>query len=69
MKLPSQHFFVLYQNNKMYSTAKDCISCCVFVILKSDLNKLIARFDLKISGYSIPFLHVVVPQQHPRTLP
>ena len=49
--------------------AKACFSCCVLVILKSDLNKLIARFDLKISGYSIPLLHVVVPQQHPRTLP
>ena len=53
----------------MFSTAKDCVSCGVLVILKSDLNKLIARFDLKISGYSIPFLYVVVPQQHPHTLP
>ena len=67
MKLPSQHFFVLY--HEIFSAAKDSISCCVFVILKSDFNKLIANFDLKISAYSIPFVYVVVPQQHPRTLP
>ena len=67
VKLPSQHFFVLY--HEIFSTAKDCISCCVFVILKSDFNKLIARFDLKISGYFTPLLHVNVAQKHPPTLP
>ena len=67
MKLPSQHFFVLY--HEMFSTAKDYIPCCVFVILKRDFIKLLARFELKISGYYIPFLHVVVPQQHSHTLP
>ena len=53
VNLPSQHF--LYYTVKFFSTFKDCISCCVLVILKSSFNKVTEQdLTLKFLGILYP---------------